>query len=106
VNSRAIAPEVRAIGGPAVQKVVARATQTAKSNRWTVPNSVLVRVDVSNDAQLKVCVRADTQQFLTRNGRPAQKVGREWQQIVLDHRGAPDQVQFTNYELSGQCASS
>jgi hypothetical protein len=106
INGGRLVPELDELGSEQVRDFVQETAEVAWERGWSVPTDPLFRVAVSDETQLKVCVRGDTQHFLDQSGEPVSESDETWYRIVLGVEGAPDAVRFTSYEPEGTCRAS
>lgn len=106
INGGRLDPELDDLGSDQVRDFVQQTAEVAWERGWSVPTDPLFRVAVSDETQLKVCVRGDTQHFLDQSGEPVSESDETWYRIVLGVEGAPDAVRFTSYEPEGTCRAS
>lgn len=103
-NDRTVAPALRQVATDAVVRDFAKRLAPGWKDGWTVPNSVVLRIEDSQPDRVVGCLWSPSQAYRSKDGKPVGTAENSWLRIVSTYSGTGDALRFGSFEVDGTCA--
>lgn len=103
-NDRTVAPALRQVATDAVVRDFAKRLAPGWKDGWTVPNSVVLRIEDSQPDRVVGCLWSPSQAYRGKDGKPVGTAEKSWLRIVSTYAGTGDALRFGSFEVDGTCA--
>jgi hypothetical protein len=102
-NDRAVAPALRQVATDAVVRDFAKRLAPGWKDGWTVPDSVVLRVEDSQPDRVVGCLWSPSQAYRGKDGKPVGPPDQSWLRIVSTYSGTGDALRFGSFDVDGTC---
>ncbi|WP_147543538.1 hypothetical protein [Aeromicrobium massiliense] len=103
-NDRTVAPALRQVANDAVVRDFAQRLAPGWKDGWTVPNSVVLRIEDSQPGRVIGCLWSPSQAYRGKDGKSVGTADQSWLRIVSTYSGTGDALRFGSFEVDGTCA--